>query len=624
MTVPGLPDWALPDSYPPPPPATPVLALGRARELAAVPPAPGYGQDWDWERFMGTGLMAGVPVTLPGGQVVMPNADGSLTPVGQPKPGLTFVPTAVGGLWIKTDPPPGVPLIQAMPNGDLLVLPLTHPSVAGQAGVYTDDAQAINAAAIQAGGSYGFGGRVILGPWHYNIQSPIVIPQQSTFTANGVGAGGPVSLIGVRGATILQQNFSGICVYAHRSQGYGAQYGLTGQLPLGAIRDIVIDMTGAGAGSIGWDVGDGQWLDFDCETLNGTSQPAVTFSSVTNAFTLPIGLSLPNGYPVMLLSGTAPTGFALGELYYTVNSVLNTFQLVPRIGGAVVTGSTNGSGLSVNGCIGLHHTNQVFWSEKQKIRYQSWHNSIAAVLDTMVPSNDYSHEYNEWDITIFCDTGQQGVVLGAGANCNGRLFHLQGNMSVTSATGSNPPPGNIAAVTICGTRDGNANHGSRFYQTEIRMKVEGNPGNGTGTVFPYGFYSDGQGYIQECTGHIAHSLGNPNVAGQDSNMNGAEFGFSGPCSGDSYLTQIYPTFAGGTSTAQPAFPGFGAGNAMKNTGPDQLVTVLGGTITSISINGQPTGAVSGTFLVPSGASLSMAGTVAPTTYQWVNLAQNAY
>lgn len=621
--IPGLPEWALPDSYPPPVPATPVLELSRARELARVPPAPGYGQDWDWERFMGTGLMAGVPVTLADGRIAMPRPGGGIDVLGEPQPGLTFVPTGFGGLWIKTDPPPGVPLIQALPNGDVVVLPLTHPTVAGQAGVYTDDAQAINAAAIQAGGSYGFGGRVILGPWHYNIQSPIVIPQQSTQTGTGVGAGGPVSLVGVRGATILQQNFSGICVYAHRSQAYGAQFGLTAQLPMGAIRDIVIDMTGAGAGSIGWDVGDGQWLDMDVETINGTSQPAVTFSSVTNTFT---GAILPNGYPVMLLSGTAPTGFAFGKLYYVINAGLpvNTFQLAATPNGNPVVGTTNGTGLSINGCIGLHHTNQVFWSEKQRICYQSWHNAIAAVLDTMVPSTDHSHEYNEWDLTIFCDTGQQGIVLATGVNCNGRLFHLQGNMAVTSATGAGTPPGNIAAVTLCGSYDGNPSHGSRFFQTEVRMKVEGNPGNGTGTVYPYGFYSDGVGYVQEVTGHIAHSLGNPNVTGQDSNMNGAEFGFRGPASGDSYLTQIYPTAAGGTSTAQPAFPGFGAGNAMKNTAPDQLVTVLGGTITSISLNGQPTGAISGTFLVPSGASLSMAGTVAPTTYQWVNLAQNAY
>jgi hypothetical protein len=215
-------------------------------------------------------------------------------------------------------------------------------------------------------------------------------------------------------------------------------------------------------------------------------------------------------------------------------------------------------------------------------------------------------------------------VLAAGINCNGRLFHVQGNMALTSSTGSQAPPGNIAAVTVCGSYDGNANHGSRFYQTEIRMKVEGNPGNGTGTVYPYGFYGDGVGYLEQCTGHIAHSLGNPNVTGLDSQWNGQEFSFSGPISGDSYLSALNPTAAGGTAyNTSPGFPGFGV--ALKNTAPDQLVGVAGGGTTGISVSGQALGVTSGTPLVVAGGSLTVNGaTTNPTSYNWVNAAGSSF
>jgi hypothetical protein len=57
--------------------------------------------------------------------------------------------------------------------------------------------------------------------------------------------------------------------------------------------------------------------------------------------------------------------------------------------------------------------------------------------------------------------------------------------------------------------------------------VEGNPTPQypTGSVFPYGVYSDGTGYVRQCSGHISHSLTN-------SLINGAEFTFSGSIFGD--------------------------------------------------------------------------------------------
>lgn len=572
MTIPGLPGWAKPDSYPPPVPATPVLELDRAQELAAVPPAPGYGSEWNWEKFMGTGLIPGVPVTLPSGQVVIPRADGTLAPAGEPRPGLTWVQTATGGLWIKTDPPPGVPLIQGQPNGDLLVLPLTHPSVAGQAGVYTDDAATLNAAAIQAGGSYGFGGRVITGPWHYNLQSPFVLPQQSTFTSNGVAAGGPVSLAGIHGATVFKQNFTGTCVYAHRSQGYGLQFGITAQLPAGRIEGVMIDMTGAGPGSIGWDIGDGWWLDADLWVANGSAQPAVTFTSVGNFFTMPAGVPAPAaGFPLMLLSGSIATGFQFGLVYYVVNPTATTFQLALQPGGTVQTGTFNAGQITVSGCVGLHYTAQAFYNEKQRVRCHSMHNAIAILEDTMVPAQAVSQEYNERDFTIFCDSGQAGVVLATGVNCNGRILYIQGNMANTASTGS-VPTANLAALTLCGSNGSGTN--TRLYSTELRMKVEANQGNGpsNGTP-PYVIYSDGLGYIKQLSGHIDGSNLTASV------LNGAECDFEGSINQDPGLLAALTS---------------GAVFAMGNTNPNGLVVVGSvsgqGTVMSVTNNGTtPTG-----------------------------------
>lgn len=143
----GVPDWAMPDSYPPPPPATPVLPQGRADQLVAVPPAPDLGTDWNWERYMGTGLMPGVPVTLPDGTLAMPGTDGKVT-VLKPRASLQVTENVLQHPGINTDPGPGVPLIQASPDGALVVYPLSyfgHPITSNSG----DEGQ-INAALLQS------------------------------------------------------------------------------------------------------------------------------------------------------------------------------------------------------------------------------------------------------------------------------------------------------------------------------------------------------------------------------------------------------------------------------------------------------------------------------------------
>jgi len=150
-----------------------------------------------------------------------------------------------------------------MPDGTLAVMPLP----AAFAG---DDSGQINAACLQAGGAQGYGGLVRLAPLPYNCLSTIVLPAQSTGQTNSTNAGyargqGPVSIHGVRGATVL--NMGAACTnlfYCHRTDWWNPQQNSqpTPMMFGSSIRDIIIDGTAAPAGAIGIDAGD-MW-GFEC------------------------------------------------------------------------------------------------------------------------------------------------------------------------------------------------------------------------------------------------------------------------------------------------------------------------------------------------------------------------
>ena len=273
--------------------------------------------------------------------------------------------------------------------------------------------------------------------------------------------------------------------------------------------------------------------------------------------------------------------------------------------------------------IGFIMRQDVFWCEKGCYRLQLMNNTQAALFSSsLAPGGDISNEYNDFYINMFCNTGQQGIVVD-GSNMGGSRLYLWGNMALTSATGSSAPPGNIAMLTLVNAIGATLSSAHRWYQGQIWAKVEGNPGDGSGTVYPYGIYSDGVGYVRECTGHIAHSLGNPNVSGLDSNLNGAEFSFGGITSGDSYLSELVPTAPGSPGTKTTAFTVPATGVAQQNYAPNALVCVSGGTVSGISVNGNATGLTSGPFTVPSGGSITFTYTVAPTV-NWVNIGQNNF
>ena len=253
------------------------------------------------------------------------------------------------------------------------------------------------------------------------------------------------------------------------------------------------------------------------------------------------------------------------------------------------------------GSIGLRLNNQVFWTEKGRFTAQLMNNDTATVIDSV--GGDISHEYNFFDFNIFSNTNQQGVVIKDGVNAAGCTLKLHGNMA-KSDSGNSGPTGNIAALTLTGT-------GTRLFNSEIIMKVEGNTGgSGTGP-FPYGiFYSDSSNAIKNCNGIIAHSLTN-------SNINGGEFSFRGLIFADPNLSNIYTTAtAGQTSSQPPAMPT--SGTPLQNYGPDQMVHVSGGTVTGITINTVPTTLTSGNFFIPAGGSIAVSytGTPAPT-WTWV-------
>jgi hypothetical protein len=76
-----------------------------------------------------------------------------------------------------------------------------------------------------------------------------------------------------------------------------------------------------------------------------TTAAAQSFTA-TNAspcvFTVP-GSAYANGVPVEL-SGTPPTGFTAGTVYYVVSSSGSTFQLSATSGGGAINSSSTGSG----------------------------------------------------------------------------------------------------------------------------------------------------------------------------------------------------------------------------------------------------------------------------------------
>jgi len=253
-----------------------------------------------------------------------------------------------------------------------------------------------------------------------------------------------------------------------------------------------------------------------------------------------------------------------------------------------------------NNSVGAYFNKQVFWSEKDRFLMHLRGNTIAGIFDTQ--NADVSHEYNWIELFLFCNAGQQGIILQNGVNLGGVNMWLYGNMSsandpVTAAS--------LAVLNILGAN-------SRLFEADLHFKSEANPGNGDNVDFPSMIIAtaNSQG-IKQCCGRISGT----NFA--NSQLNGAEFSFRGLIAGDPALAKAFPGAPGSnaTITTQPPFPGFGV--QQQNYGPDFNVTISGGGTTSIAVGNVAAAVTSGTFFVPGGGSITVNGAgAAPTVYTW--------
>jgi hypothetical protein len=478
-------------------------------------------------------------------------------------------------------PAPGIRLIEEMPDGRFIWRPFSFYGLAG------DDAAWANFAFSIMTSKYPFGTELKAISGLFNLQTLVTVPQNPA----------PHSLRGVgRSNTIMQPTTAAGGIYMHRTIGYGAQFGQTDQQELGHLTGIKVDGTNAPLNCIGLDIGDGWGLDVDVAVANFTATQNYSSSNgtITPATAVP-----PVNFPIFFL-GTAPPGFTLGIPYYVFSNTSTTFTLVlvPGVGPAINTaGSANGS---ITGNLGFHHCNQVFWAEKQTIRAELRHNSVAALIDTLVPTHDHSKEYNVWRFSIFCDSNQDGIVFATGVNLGGSELHIQGNMAHTSSNTAGQPTNNVAALKFV-SNDSVADN-SRLYFADLHMKVEGNPGNGTGSVYPFSIWSDGQGYIRDAQGRFTHSLTPNNLVAA-----GVEFSIRGSNVDNSNLITV-------TTPAMPA-----TGTAVENEFPyDCLVYSTGGTGVSYTIAATVVPALTSGFigLVPSGGSITPNYTTAPA-WTWV-------
>jgi hypothetical protein len=318
-------------------------------------------------------------------------------------------------------PAPGVPVIQEIYPGRIQWVPLNaYGFTAYQAGTLIDDAYWGNWAAnyllqkygSNAGYASGGGGGVIeAGPFPYNLMTQLTLPEHLNGT-QWKTAITPVSLRGIRGATVLYQ-YGSTGIWKHR-YGWGNQnsdpdfMGMGGQL-----RDFTLDGQHAPVGAIGIDLGD-MW---------GPACEDVTVRNFTD-----------------------PTGTLMSSIgFYQVNR-------------GVPEGSFGGG-----------------WLEKMSLRIHSINNDNHYVVDTL-PAGNISHEYNDLNLFMYVlggasttsGLGQNGVIFQNGSFQGGGKFNVHGN----HGGGGNAQSGTNNMISFIGN-DGSG-HSSMMFNTEIDVVVEGN------------------------------------------------------------------------------------------------------------------------------------------------------
>ena len=279
------------------------------------------------------------------------------------------------------------------------------------------------------------------------------------------------------------------------------------------------------------------------------------------------------------------------------------------------------------GAIALNMSNRKFWTEKCNFRVHCMNNTTAVVIDQNNTNTDVSHEYCEMHFYLFCNAGQNGVVVQNGSNVAGCSLFIRGNFGSTNSGGV---IGNTAALTVTGSSSNGTF--SRIYATFIDMKVESNqnlantamgiylnPAQAPGTTSPTGVA------IQNCQGLIVHSMANANFQGN-------EVTFKGMASTDiinyynpwwqnpgSSPPNEWEQYGGGTTSSVP-----NSGQIVRNYGTDQLVFLTGGTITQVQLNGTVTGiTTAGPYYVSAGGTIKVnySGTL---TWNWIPAQYSAF
>jgi hypothetical protein len=464
-------------------------------------------------------------------------------------------------------------------------------------GVADDAALAAAIAALPAGGT------IWLAPGDFYTAAGWVPPAQTTAGTTG---GNPVCLQG-SGATNLRLGSAAsgpvTFIYYHRTSLYGSTQ--TNNQPAGFVRDIYIDGTGAAAGSVGLDMGDGENHSCSGITINNfTADYCVGFRQ-NNA----VGWTEKCRFQVTVFHcAIAATIDCAGSS--RTSHEYNTFdimmmQFLDGQQGLIVQGGAATGGCAIN----LHGNMQAGTATTQGAFAYT---SSAATSRFTLPGGTALANGTP---VILTGPGTGGFTnsqvyftLAASANTV-QLSETPGGTPVTvTVGGSGTMTTAVSALLVTGQLAGEF---STVQKCSLRMKVESAAGAVAANAVTLGSAANA---IQHVEGRICHSLG-------DSVLNGGEFTFRGLIEGDAGLSQAYPGAASGTTqTTQPAFPG--SGTPKYNYGPDFTVCVAGGTVTAISVSGVATGLTAGAFLVPAGGYITVTGT--PASYLWVPATQTQY
>jgi hypothetical protein len=200
---------------------------------------------------------------------------------------------------------------------------------------------------------------------------------------------------------------------------------------------------------------------------------------------------------------------------------------------------------NLTGSIGLLLNNNVWWTEKLRAKAQLLDNTVNCQMQVSVTPNGVpnapgvSYGYNDIDLEIFANPGQDGVFVSTGANYYNGWLKIRGNFTpATTAAGTYKlGTSTISAMLRIGGTNPNGSGGSTI--TNSRLDLQAEVANTGGTYAPYGIYfgaSGGTNSILNSSGIISLGVNqgfkicNYNIAN-----NASIFTFSGVVTGDTNL-----------------------------------------------------------------------------------------